>query len=98
MTRVFTDLGVGQAPGDQPQHLGFPLGERIQRWGEEADPVAAGGEVRDQALVTDGASRASPAATTRTAVTFRGGSVLEQETARPGPQRRVDVVVEVETW
>ena len=47
--------------------------------------------------VTLGATTASPLATARIAESRSARrSVLEQEAARPGPQRRVDVLVEVE--
>ena len=47
--------------------------------------------------VIDGASSASPAATTRIGVDeLLGRGVLEQEAARAGPQRLVDVLVQVE--
>src|SRR5580704_13721824 len=49
------DFGVGHAARDQPEYLGFLLGQCVQRG-------------RDR-RVTDGASSASPAATTRTACT-----------------------------
>jgi hypothetical protein len=47
--------------------------------------------------VIEGASSASPVATTRTAgASCSGGDVLEQEAAGAGAERLVDVVVEVE--
>ena len=89
------DLGVRQAPRDQPQHLRSR--EVRTRRARRLGGRRAGGEALDQPRVTDGREQ-------RAAVrdhADRGdqlllGRVLEQEAARPGAQRLVDVLVEVE--
>ena len=78
------DLGVGQALGDEPQHLGLPRGELA-----EALPAARRGSGRSRAnsaisrRVTPGASSASPRRDHADGVEqLLGGDVLEQEAAR----------------
>ena len=85
--------------GHLQQHLALAVGEPVQ---PGIRPRAAGrgssaGERVEQPRVTLGATTASPAATARIAgQQLLRRHVLEQEPARAGPQRRVDVLVEVE--
>ena len=83
----------------QPQHLELARGQLAER-GRQRRLERAGGRRTNSSIsrrVIDGASSASPAATTWIAVDelLRRG-VLEQEAARAGAQRLVDVLVEVE--
>ena len=93
------DLGVGQALGDQRQHLDARAA--VSRSSvRAARPAVPGrrGELGDQPPGDRGASSASPAAhhpDRRRSSSVRRG-VLEQEAAGAGPQRRVDVLVQVE--
>ena len=92
------DLRVGQALGDQPQHLGLARGQR-GRASAGRRPAARPqpGELGDQPPGDAGASSASPAATTRTASNSRSAvTSLSRKPLAPGAQRVVDVLVEVE--
>jgi hypothetical protein len=63
------DLGVGQAPGDEFEDLGLARGEAVQaqRRAAARDRALSGAKSAMSRRVTEGASSASPAATTRTA-------------------------------
>ena len=73
------------------------MGEPAERDRERRVRAWLAGEVRDQAPGHRRGEQGLPGCHHADGgYQFRGGSVLEQETARAGPQRRVDVVVEVE--
>ena len=80
-------LGVGQPPGHQLQGLALAGGEAGKGGQVGVGPGRAAGELLDQAAGDRGASRASPAATTRTAATrsSRGRSLSRNPLA---PARR----------
>jgi hypothetical protein len=64
-----TDLGVGHAAGDQPQDLEFSGSQLAQTLGCTGRRGRRDANSAIRRLVIDGASSASPAATTRTAWT-----------------------------
>jgi hypothetical protein len=76
------DLGVGQPSGDEPEDLLLPVGEPGNRVG-----AAGRREPRNCSMtrrVIDGASSASPAATTRTApMSCSGGALLSRKPLAP---------------
>jgi len=96
MNKVARDLGVGHAQAHQPEHLAFAVGDPGQFPGLAIGTVLAG-ELPDQAA---GHARRDHGVAGRDHAD--GGQdvlqchVLDQEPARPGPQRAVDVVVLVE--
>ena len=92
------ELGVGQPGGEQPQHLELAPGERGQCAAAacpRGERVAA--KRSSSRRVTDGASRASPAATTRIASTsWAGWTSLSRNPLAPARIAVVHVLVEVE--
>jgi len=90
------DLGVGHAQAHQPEHLAFAVGDPGQFPGLAIGTVLAG-ELPDQAA---GHARRDHGVAGRDHADggqdVLQGHVLDQEPARPGPQRAVDVVVLVE--
>ena len=90
------DLGVGHAQAHQPEHLAFAVGDPGQFPGLAVGTVLVG-ELPDQAA---GDARRDHGVAGRDHAD--GGQdvlqchVLDQEPARPGPQRAVDVVILVE--
>ena len=91
------DLCVGQAVGDQPQHLGLPLGECASGGREPRAGGRPAGEVGDQPPGHRGGEQGVAGGHHADRVyQFGGGGVLEQEAAGAGPQRLIHVVVEVE--
>ena len=92
------DLGVGEPARHQPQHLAA-RGRSARRAPPARSCPVRGRRTKSSTSrrVSAGASRASPAATVRTPRRAASrGDVLEQEAARAGAQRLVDVLVEVE--
>ena len=90
------DLGVRHAEAHQPEHLAFTVGDPGERTGLGAWAGLAG-ELRDQAAGDAGRDDGVAGrddADCRQEVVQR--HVLDQEPARPGPQRAVDVVIVVE--
>src|SRR5262245_14771743 len=91
------DFAVGQALGDQPQHLGLPWGQVAQQLGpgrraraqpsEFADQPAGHGRGEQRVTGRDDPDRLEQPL---------GGDVLEQESTGTRPQRLVDVLVEIE--
>jgi hypothetical protein len=96
MNKVARDLGVGHAQAHQPEHLAFAVGDPGQFPGLAIGTVLAG-ELPDQAA---GHARRDHGVAGRDHADggqdVLQGHVLDQEPARPGPQRAVDVVVLVE--
>ena len=92
------DLRVGQPAGDQPQHLELARRQLGQR-GRHAAGLGAGGvgEALDQPAGDRRREQRVPGRRHAHGVEQAvGRRVLEQEAARPDPQRLVDVLVEVE--
>ena len=89
------DFGVGKPAADEGQHLAFAAGDGV---GMRAGVLAGSGRRANSAIsrrVTLGASRASPPATSRMAVRMSAGGLSLSRIRWPGPQRGVDVFVEV---
>ena len=66
------DLGVGKAPGDQPQDLGFALGQFAERGGRSPGGGRRTNSSRRRRVMA-GLSSVSPAAIARTACTSSAG-------------------------
>ena len=91
------DLGVREAAREQPQDLALALGQRRRRFGigsalragvgEAVEQPAGHGRPEQRVAVGDEPDRVDQVARP---------DVLEQEAARAGADRRVDVLVEVE--
>jgi hypothetical protein len=91
------DLGVGQTVGDQPQYLGLPLGERSEAGRERPGRTWLAGEVGDQpAGHRRGQQGVACGDHADRVYELGGGGVLDQEAAGAGPERLIDVFVEVE--
>jgi len=88
------DLAVGQAPGDQRQHLALPLSDAGQVRGDRPVRLRTPGELRDQAA--GHAGREQPVAGRDHRQQIGRRCVLEQESTGTGAQRRVDERVEIE--
>ena len=96
--QALTDLGVGQAAGDQLEYLALPRGQRSQlrRQGGRGTRSAPR-EVRDQPPGHRGREQRLPGGHHPDRVhEFGGGRVLEHEPAGAGPQCLVHVLVQVE--
>ncbi len=91
------DLGVGQALGDQPEHLGLAGREGAERRQPVGGRRPAAGELGDQAAGDGGGDQRVARGDDPDGVEQPlGGDVLEQEPAGPGVQCVVHVLVEVE--
>ncbi len=90
------DLGVGHASCDQPQDLGLPVGEDLEPVGGGALARPLPDELLHQPPSHRGGEQRLPGRgdPDRTDQILRR-SVLEQEPARSGRQRVVDVLIEV---
>jgi hypothetical protein len=91
------DLDVGQAARDQPEHLLFPRGELAQLRRQLGRPAGGEGEPGDEPAGDDGIDEGVARGQTahRGHQLVRRG-VLEQETAGPGTEGFVNVLVGVE--
>jgi len=90
-------FGVAQPLGQQPQHLQFPRGQIGQAGVRDDLAGLVRGEPFDQPAGDGrGEQRVAGANRAHRGDELLGRGVLEQEPARPGGQRGVDVLVEVE--
>ena len=91
------DLSVRQAAGHEDEHLSLAFGQFVER--ARGDTGASGRWANSSMSrrVTAGASSASPRRHHANRVhELLGRTILQQEPARAGAQRVIDVLVEVE--
>jgi len=91
------DFVVGQALGGQRHHLALPVGQACQRDAARRGPFGAAGDVGDQPAGHAGRQQRVAAGHHPDGLDQLGRlGVLDQETAGPGAQRLVDVLVGLE--
>ena len=97
MTRVSLISALDRPRAISREHLRLPVGERAERGRGRRVRAGPAGEVGDEPPgYRRGEQRVAGRHHADRVDQFGGGSVLEQEAAGPGPQRLIDVVVEVE--